>query len=196
MVGEIFCWDSRLSLRKMDQKFKFGGAIGYGESYLEFLFRHFKIFGLHAMLHDAAGAVRAHSGKEPGYCYMIGREPNSCLLSHVSGFFFCLYVKIFLPSIFKSVDFWNSMPLIVLDVKLTEKNNFKELGLYIGGSMEGFSFLPPKTCKTNKQTTWNTTNLHGIAWSSGKLDYEKLFAVFHDIKVMKAVVFAKKTWKV
>ena len=25
-----FCWDSRLSLREMDQKFKFGELIGYG----------------------------------------------------------------------------------------------------------------------------------------------------------------------
>ena len=34
-------------------------------------------------------------------------------------------------------------------------------------------------------------HLHGIAWSSGKLDYDKLFAVFYDIKVMNAQVFAK-----
>ena len=39
--------------------------------------------------------------------------------------------------------------------------------------------------------SWNTKHLHGIAWSSGKLDYEKPFAVFSDIKVMHAVVFAK-----
>ena len=60
-----FCGDSRLSLREMDQKF-FGGTIGYGDSYLEFLFRHFKVFKLHAILRDAAGAVRAHSGKGLG----------------------------------------------------------------------------------------------------------------------------------
>ena len=45
--------------------------------------------------------------------------------------------------------------------------------------------------KPNKQTTWSTSHLHGIAWSSGKLEYEKLFAVFYDIKVMNAEVFAK-----
>ena len=28
-----FCWDSRLSLREMDQKFKFGGTIGYDDSF-------------------------------------------------------------------------------------------------------------------------------------------------------------------
>ena len=30
-----------------------------------------------------------------------------------------------------------------------------------------------------------------MLWSSGKMDYEKLFAVFYDIKVMNAEVFAK-----
>ena len=65
-LSACFCWDSRLSLREMDQKFKFGGTIGYGNSYLEFLFRHFRVFRLHTILHDAAGAVRAHHGKGPG----------------------------------------------------------------------------------------------------------------------------------
>ena len=105
LVSACFFWTSRLSLREMDQKFKFGATIGYDNSYLELLFRHCKIFRLHAILHDAAGAVRAHSGKGPGYCYMIGRGPNSCLLGHVTGLLFCLYVKMFLPSIFNSVDF-------------------------------------------------------------------------------------------
>ena len=89
----------------MDQQFKYGGTIIYGDSYLEFLFRHFKVFRLQAILHDAAAALRANSGKGPGYCYMIERGPNSCLLGHVTGLLFCLYVKIFLPSIFNSVDF-------------------------------------------------------------------------------------------
>ena len=89
----------------MEQKFEFGGTIGYGDSYLEFLFRLFKVFRLHAILHDAAGAVRAHSHKRPGYGYMIGRGPNACLLGHVTGLLFCPYGKILLPSIFNSVDF-------------------------------------------------------------------------------------------
>ena len=92
-----FCWDSRLSLREMDQEFKFGGTIGYGTSYMELLFRHFKIFRLHAILYNSAGAVRAHSAKGPGYCYMIGQGQNSCLLGHVTGLLFWLYVKFFCP---------------------------------------------------------------------------------------------------
>ena len=83
------------------------------------------------------------------------------------------------------------MSCIVLDIELPEKNIIKELGLYINGSVQGFSICPLKSFKPNKQTTWNTSHLHGIAWSSGKLDYEKLFAVFYDIKSMNAEVFAK-----
>ena len=52
------CWYSRLSLREMDQKIKFGGTIGYDDSYSEFLSRHFKVFRLHAILQHAVGAVR------------------------------------------------------------------------------------------------------------------------------------------
>ena len=104
-LSACFCWDSGLSLREMDQNFKFGGLIGYGNSCLDSVFRYSKVFRLHAILHDAAGAVRAHSDKGPGYCYMISRGPKSCLLGYVTGLIFCLYVKIFLPSIFNSVDF-------------------------------------------------------------------------------------------
>ena len=83
------------------------------------------------------------------------------------------------------------MSCIVLDIELTEKNIIKELGLFIDVSVQDFSFCPPKTFNSNKKRTWNTRHLHGIAWSSGKLEYEKLFAVFYDIKVMDAEVFAK-----
>ena len=190
-LSACFCWDSRPSLREMDQKLNFAGTIGYRDSYLEFLFRHFKGFRLHAILHDAAAAVRAHSGKPPGFCYMIGRGPNSCLIGHVTGLLYCLYVKLLLPSIFKSVVKRSSMSLIVLGKELTEKNIIKELGLFIDGFLQGFSFCPPKTFKPNKQTTWNTSHLHEITWKSGKLDFEKHFAVFYDIKVTKAEVFAK-----
>ena len=83
------------------------------------------------------------------------------------------------------------MSLIVLDIELTEKNINKELGLVIGGSLQGFSFCPPNSFKPNKPTTRNTSHLYGFAWSSEKLDYDRFFAVFYNIKVMNAEVFAK-----
>ena len=75
-------------------------------------------------------------------------------------------------------------------MELTEKNTIKELGSFYG-SLQEISFCPPKTFKPNEQKTWNTKHLHGIAWSSGKLDYDKSFAVFYDINVLNAEVFAK-----
>ena len=84
------------------------------------------------------------------------------------------------------------MSLILLDIELTEKIITKELELFFDGSLQGFSFCPPKTFEPDKQTTWITSHLHGIAWSSGKLDYDKLFAVFYEIKLMNAEVFAKE----
>ena len=83
----------------------FGGLIDYENSCLDSVFRYSKVFRLLAILHVAVRAVRTHSGKGPRYCYMTGRGQNSCLLGHVTGLLFCLYVKIFLPSIFTSVDF-------------------------------------------------------------------------------------------
>ena len=92
-LSACFCWDPGLSLCKMDKKFKFVGLIRYGNSYLDSGLPYSKVFRLHAILHDAAGAVRAHSNKGPGYCYMIGRGPNSCMLGHVTGLLFCLYLQ-------------------------------------------------------------------------------------------------------
>ena len=83
------------------------------------------------------------------------------------------------------------MSLIVLEIELTEKIIIKELGIFIVGSLQRLSFCPPKSFKPNKQTKWITSHLHGIAWSSGRLYYDKLFAVFYDIKVMNGEVFAE-----
>ena len=97
-------WHGTISLREVDQNFLHGGKIGYGDSYLNSVFRHSKVFRLHAILHDAAGAFRSQSGEGPGYCYMISRGPNCCLLGNVTGLLFCLHIKNFLPSIFNLID--------------------------------------------------------------------------------------------
>ena len=112
------------------------------------------------------------TGKGSGICNTNGQGRNCCLLGHVTGLLFCLYLKFLLPSNFNSFDFWINLPLIVLDIELTEKNIIKHLGLFIDGSLQGFPFCPPKIFKPNKQITWNTSHLHGSAWSSGKLEYE------------------------
>ena len=64
-LSTCFSWDSTLSLLEIDQKFKYGGIIGYGDTYLDSVFRYSKVFRLHAILHDAAGAVRLKPVKDP-----------------------------------------------------------------------------------------------------------------------------------
>ena len=155
-LSACFCWYTYFSLGDVDEKVKFGGTIGYGDSYFEFLFRLFKVFRLHAILHDAAGAVRAHSSKSPGYCLMIGRGTNSSFLEHLTGLLFCLYVKLFLPSIFKFVDFWNIKSCIVKYIGPPDKNVFKEMGVFIWGKVQTYSIWPPKTYKPTKQGFWCT----------------------------------------
>ena len=98
-LSPCYCWDRTVSLRKTDQKFLHGGKIDYGHSYLDSVFRYSKVFRLHAIIHDAAGAVRLQTAKGPDFCYLVARGPKCCLLGHVNGQLFCLYVKIFLPSI-------------------------------------------------------------------------------------------------
>ena len=128
----------------MDQKLKFGGTIGYGDSYFEFLFRHFKVFRKHEILHDATGAVRPQSGKGPVYCYMIGRGPNSRLLGQMTGLLFCLYVKLSLPSIFNRVDFWHQMSCTVSEIELADSNGVKELEFVLMGKLKDTNFVLQK----------------------------------------------------
>ena len=61
-----FCWDSKFSLLEMNQKFKYGGTIGYGDPYLDSVFRYSTLFRIHAILDNAAGAVRLQTAKGPG----------------------------------------------------------------------------------------------------------------------------------
>ena len=41
---------------------------------MDTVFRYSKVFRLHAIIHDAAGAVQLQTCEGPGYCYMIGRD--------------------------------------------------------------------------------------------------------------------------
>ena len=54
-----------------------------------------------------------------------------------------------------------------------------------------FHFVHQRFLNLINKTTWNTNHLHGIAWSSGKYEYEKLFCCLYDIKVLNAEILAK-----
>ena len=170
----------------MNQKFKLAGTTGYRDSYLEFSFRHFNVFRLHAILHDTARAVWAYNAKGPGYNYMFGQRQNPCLFGHVTGF----YVKLFLLSIFNSVGVWSSICWIVPAKDLADKNVKKELGVYIDANVQRYSFCLHKV-QTHKTGSLVFKKLHGNVMNSGSLDYNELQNV--PPKDMKAGYFAKGT---
>ena len=74
------------------------------ETLLDFFLARSKIFRLHAILHDSAGAVKTTTDQGPGYCYILPKLPSSCLFGHITGLFFCLYIKVCHPHIFKILD--------------------------------------------------------------------------------------------
>ena len=96
--------DPDINLKEMDQKFPCGGLIGYGNSCMDYFFANSKIFRLRANLHDSAGSVKSTTKKSPGYCYVAPKLPSSCFLGHVTGLFFCLYVKIFASFVYALFD--------------------------------------------------------------------------------------------
>ena len=97
-------WDENINLEEINQKFPHGGLIGYGNSFLDFFFARLKVFRLHAILHDSAGAVKATTNKGPGYCYMLPNFPSSCFLGHLTGLIFCVFIKFYHTQIFKMLD--------------------------------------------------------------------------------------------
>ena len=151
-------FDETLSLRDMKQNYDFGGINCCGDSYLEFVFSHSKLFRLHAILNRAAGALRSHCVKNPGYCISIGRGTYYCVLGQVTGLPFCLYVKFFLPGVFNFVEFWS----IVLDFALADVNVFTELGIFTNRNFQGFCCVPPK--RTHRQN-----KLIGVLNNTSKL---------------------------
>ena len=54
-------WDNFLT--GDGRKFLHGGKIGYGDSNLDSVIRYSKVFRLHVVLHDAAGAIRLQTDK-------------------------------------------------------------------------------------------------------------------------------------
>ena len=89
----------------MDQKIKIDGTIACRDYKVEFFFRPFEAFRLHAILHDAVGAVQPYSSKGPGYKYKIRRETNSYLPDRATRLPFFPHVKLLLPSIFQLCRF-------------------------------------------------------------------------------------------
>ena len=95
------------NIDEIDRLCPFGGIIGIGDSHLEQILGGFKLFRLHAMIHDACGFIRSNYQKGPGYAYLFPQLPdwlNCCLLGHVTGILYCIYLKFFQSVVYKKLD--------------------------------------------------------------------------------------------
>lgn len=98
-------FDSELDLPIALKLRPHGGLIGIDDSSLDTVLKHSKVFRLHAILHDAAGFVKDYNSKGPGYIYAFGSGSlNSCILGHLSGLIFCLYLKLFRSKTFRMLE--------------------------------------------------------------------------------------------
>ena len=100
----LYCFGPKHKFERNGPKISFWGSNWIRKFLYGLLFCKFKIFRLHAILHDAAGSVNSTTYKGPGYYYVLPRFPSSCFLGHVTGLIFCLYVKIFAASVYALFD--------------------------------------------------------------------------------------------
>ena len=90
---EGFDFDIALKLRP------YGGIIGIDNSSVDKYLKISKVLPLHAILHDAGGFIYEIYNQGPGYSYMLPWKSSNCFSGHLSGILFCLYIKVFHPSI-------------------------------------------------------------------------------------------------
>ena len=98
---------SEVDLLEIDRIAPFGGLIGIGDSTLETVFGGLKCFRMHAVLHDASGFMKTTYSRGVGYCYVFKSDtilPNSCLLGHITGLVYCLYLKFYHSKLFSDFD--------------------------------------------------------------------------------------------
>jgi hypothetical protein len=96
--------DSTIDMDFINDTCPHGGKIGIGNSVLDTLFGGSKLLRLHAVLHDGCGYMKTHRSSGPGYCYAIYSVVNSCLLGHISGLSYCLYLKWFNRKIYGAFE--------------------------------------------------------------------------------------------
>ena len=82
----------------------YGGIIGIDNSSLDAYLKSFKVLRLHAILHDASGFIAEYSQKGPGYSYVLPCPITNAYVGHLTGLFFCMFVKTFKRNLFSLLE--------------------------------------------------------------------------------------------
>ena len=78
----------------------YSGLIGIDNSSLDKQLKQFKVFRIHATLHDTAGYLQEKIHTGPGYTYVLACPIKNCYLGHLTGIAFCLFLKALKPKLF------------------------------------------------------------------------------------------------
>ena len=71
----------------------------------------------------------------------------------------------------------------VLDIEFAGINVIKQLGIFINGKVQGYSFCLPIKHKPTEQAFWCTRNLQGFVRKNGRLGYSEFLCFFsRDVK--------------
>ena len=91
--------------------------------------------------------------------------------------------KTFSIFLFQLLRLLKRMSCIVLDFEIADINLTKELGVFMDGKFQGYSFRPTKMGKPTKQSFWCTRILYGIAWNKECLNYSEISDILpRDVK--------------
>ena len=99
-LSELDCFDHDIALKLRP----YGGIIGIDNSSFDKYLKVSKVLRLHAILHDAGGFIYEIYNQGPGCSYMLPWKSSNCFSGHLSGRLFCLFLKIFHPSIFHLLE--------------------------------------------------------------------------------------------
>ena len=97
-----------ISLHEINELAIYGGLIGPGNSDLVKFSNRFKLFRLHAIIHDAFGFMRSNYDVGPGYVYALSQKPifdNSMLLGHLTGLVYWFLLKLFSNKAYRKYSF-------------------------------------------------------------------------------------------
>ena len=95
-LAVCYSLNNEKNLRYFNDLAEFGGLIGPGNSTLDFFFKCFKVFRLHAIFRDAFGFMKSNYNVGPGYVYAISKKPifaNSMFLGHITDLAYWFVMK-------------------------------------------------------------------------------------------------------
>ena len=92
LILHLCCFGPGHNIQKNGPIFSFWRSNWIRKFIYGIFFANYKIFRLHATIHDSAGslAVKVTTKKRPRFCFVSPSLPSLCFLGHSTGLFACI----------------------------------------------------------------------------------------------------------